>query len=557
MTEDRLRYLDDRNIINTKLAAIIEAFVSFYGEKYREEITQKFKDTLIIRFASTNTLEDNIRQIKDSVLREKYDIPEEEFLHFNIDGFVSFLNGKVKSDFLYENMDDNLKEKLFGNSFFTIEEIYRKFKNGEYPKLNEFLVKYEEINQILLPYQKLLDSEETKKAIIREKYYKKLVNEFKDLIPKEELIRYQEYGLYDCPVIKSYFDYGIVDNGHCFDKEHEAKLNNPKLGKYKRESIIRKRMEFLKANGYNYDSYDDALNDPKGRLFIEKSKLICEQIAKRKKKLYREQAIEMVNESCDYQNGRKSIDEHGYLDKDTVFGVYAYNNFGLSFCETNFILRAGKYVLSPIVFINDGTYDLDCTVIHELNHAFELMTIDVDETGYRVKTGWEIQAAKFSLEQKWEQIRYEGITRDCELINEYVCDRIGCEITDIMHEQGDYILNRVRKKRTSQYLAMDFLLDDFYREFKDIIIESRHTIDMDYLDNMLGKGNFKVLNELVNFTYQKFGFDNTLLALNDYNSGRNSADAVAIKEIIDKKNMIMDAMHKHIPSNYITSGNTK
>ena len=48
MNEKILKLINANNIINQKLPAIIEAFITFYGENHRERIIDKFKNMQII-----------------------------------------------------------------------------------------------------------------------------------------------------------------------------------------------------------------------------------------------------------------------------------------------------------------------------------------------------------------------------------------------------------------------------------------------------------------------------------------------------------------------------
>lgn len=552
MTEDRLRYLGSSETITDKLDQIIQAFVTFYGEERKSEIEQKLKNVLILRFNTTYALAMNIRKVKESILREVYGLGEDEGSLINVPYLIKFLQ---KEDITtYDLLNMQMKELVFGDANLSADEALKKYKIGEYPKLNEFLDRYNEILPVLKPYEKLIDREDAKRGEIREKYYKVLVDEFSDLIPKEELDFYHLIGFPD-KVMKSYFDWSIDGNGHCFDNKSEVLLNDESTSRIKKDSVIRDRMAFLRDNGYDFMTYEEALNDPKCLSFIEKSKIVCEKIAQRKSELFKKQTIEMIESLEDYQALRKEIDSHNYLDKDDPLGPFVYESFGISCYQANYTFDGEHFILSPIVLINSGTTEPDCTIIHELNHAFEYHTIDVNYEGCTNMCGWEYHSMKFKQQQDNSKLKYQGISRENELLNEYINDRIAQEITDIMHGQGNYIFRKTRGDNTSNYMAMDFLLDAFYREFREYIIPSRSNGNIGYLYEKIGKDNFTALNSLVNEIYKKFGLEYGLnLALEDYEENRQTDNAKIIRDYLLRRDVIINKMKNNLEISKTSDG---
>ena len=89
MLETNLKRLESSEIITSKLDQIIEAFVSFYGESHRSEIETRLRNTQILKFSSVFTLSENIRKVKESILKELYDISEDKFDCEGIDNVES------------------------------------------------------------------------------------------------------------------------------------------------------------------------------------------------------------------------------------------------------------------------------------------------------------------------------------------------------------------------------------------------------------------------------------------------------------------------------------
>ena len=158
-------------------------------------------------------------------------------------------------------------------------------------------------------------------------------------------------------------------------------------------------------------------------------------------------------------------------------------------------------------------------------------------------------------EQQPTQKLYSGISRKYELINEYVNDRIAQEITDIMHEQGNYIYSKTRGDDTSSYIMMSFLLEEFYQRFRDTIIASRSNGNINYLYDNVGKDNFEALNNLVNECYEKFGLGVSIeFALANYYDNKPTENASVIKDFIARRDAILDDMEKHMQVG-VTQGN--
>ena len=211
--------------------------------------------------------------------------------------------------------------------------------------------------------------------------------------------------------------------------------------------------------------------------------------------LNKQRVIEIVTGLEDYRQCKSEIDKKDFVNKDVALGPFVYQS-SISCYEENYIKSSdGTYVLSPIVLINSGFPEFDATVIHELNHAFEQQTISVDEHGSISVTGWDKGNVVFKEQQEFSELSYSGITRDHELLSEYINDRISQEITDIFHNRGDYMLSPIRKKDTSLYMSVRVLAEEFFVTFKDVIIKSRSHNNIEYLYENVGKENFEALNE--------------------------------------------------------------
>ncbi len=547
MIEDRLKLLEHPILLNDKINTLIEAFVSYYGEDRREEITQKFNSTLMLKFISLKDLEYEIKSIKDTLFVEIFDIPD-DYASISED-VIDYLNQKNSTISLFDISDD-AKSVIANRSDISIEEIHRLLYEGKLPKLAQFLEEYNRIKIRLTPFIEQIKREKRKEKEIDEKYYKIIVSEFKHLFSKEELDDFFTNGKKSNLMIK-YFGDSLSNDGNCFDDEHEKLLNDPKTKDWVKYSIERDRTDFLREvfklddKRLNPLTYKEYLKNEEVLAFIKKARVDCEMISKRIKELKDEETIEIVESSEDYIRCRKEIEKRGYVDKNDPLGPYVYNS-PISCFNDNYIKTENGFVLSPLILINAGCDESDCIIIHELNHLFEYSTISVSDSGCKSISGWDEVEYKFKDHREHKQSQYTGITRKYELINEYVNDRIAQEITDLMHSRGEYLFTPNRGNFTSSYINARIILEEFYIKFKEIIIKSRSNNNIGLLYEKLGEKNFEDLTELVNDFYKEFGLYGSYRdAFYDYTHGIKNKESVMIGNLIERRNIIINRMKGH------------
>ena len=548
MVEYEINRLMPSSIITDKLDKIIDAFVAYYGEDKREEITNKFKNILILKFCNNADLKKTINDAKISIFKELYEIPEDKYVHLDADEFISYLTtGKPSSIYLSK---ETIKI-ITGNEIISVEDIRNNFNNGMYPKIEEFIKRYKEVKERLIPYEERLKRNLKQEEDIKKKYFKQLLEEFKFLIPEEDMKSYENGWLF-VNSIDLYFSNRLDTNGHCFDEEHEKKLNDPNTHEWIKESIISDRLRMLndlhpltnRGNSLNPPTYSDYLANEESREFIKKTIDVCTRISKRKKQLHNQMTIEIVESLEDYQELRKTIDEKNFADKNDLLGPFVYTS-PISCYEENFIKTDNGLLLSPIILINTGNSDFDCTLIHELNHAYEDSIIKVDEKECTSSTGWDYSTFEFSDVRNNQSIRYDGISRGYELMSEYVNEKIAQEITDLYHSRGDYVVSPNRSKNSSSYLVVGFLLNDFLKEFKSDIIESRSHSNINHIYEKVGKENFEELNNLVMEFYNKFGFSYSAYNhLADYLNHVETPESLYISNLVERKNQVLERMRE-------------
>lgn len=522
MTSDRLKLLSSSEVIRDKLDDIIEAFVAFYGEERREEITYKLKNILIIKFCSVDSLNSILDRIKKGIIKDVLNFDENQYIYIGPESLMEILE-KGKDNYFSDE-----DKKLIIGEVLSNEEIHKRYKEGKYPKLEEIVKKYNSIIPILKPYEELYEKEANKVEKIEKKYYKKLVEEFLYLFSEEEQQTYIKYETVS-PLIWTLVGSTVNKRGNCFDDENENILNDENAPSWKKESIAGDRNRILK----------------KTNLSKEELRVACEKLTKRQEELYRLQSIEITESLEDYQKCRKEIEEKHYVNKNDPLGPFTYQS-PVSCCHENYIIKDGKYVLYPLILINANMSDIDVTVIHELNHALEMHTLSIDEKGTKSICGWDYDQTEFKNRVEYNELEYSGITRGNELISEYVNDRLAQEITDVLHNQGKYIFFKERSNDTSGYMIAKVLLEDFYQQYKETIIKSRSNGNIELLYEKVGKENFEELNDLVNELYNTFGLGFAIYsALASYKNKEDTEEAQKIEELVARRDQILAKMNEY------------
>lgn len=192
--EDDFKLLMPTSVITDKMDKIIEAFVKYYGENRREEITSKLKSVLLLKFSSTDSLKNNISKIKANLFRRVYGISEDSYLFFNYDEFFDLLEVKDLDTNYFPYLGGEIKEIITGSKDIEPEEIYKGFKEGKYPKLEEFLKLYKPLREKLKPYEEQVEREEEKEKELEDKYFEILLSEFSYLFNEEDIEKYHSIG---------------------------------------------------------------------------------------------------------------------------------------------------------------------------------------------------------------------------------------------------------------------------------------------------------------------------------------------------------------------------
>lgn len=133
------------------------------------------------------------------------------------------------------------------------------------------------------------------------------------------------------------------------------------------------------------------------------------------------------------------------------------------------------------------------------------------------------------------------------MFNEIINELLAQEISKILSENGLYIFNTKDDKKIkggSSYERTKVLISVFYDRYKKEIIESRKG-NIQVLFDAVGKENFESLNHLFYEFNESFPEFTYYQLYRDLNAGKETELTNKLKEIIAKRDAILQKMEEH------------
>ena len=568
--------LDNRfnvdSILQTIIPDVIEAFVDFYGEEERANITNRFNSIITIGYLSLNSYSNLVYEAKKQVKAEAIkhffkllNMDYDEDLATILFGSLSTLENGFIGDY-YKNRDNN-----YSKSF--IDDFVKKIR--EYYESHGKVVSDDEICKMLDSYENVfIDSVAFEKKTFNEKYgkyqsYLQQIEKIKDDMNKKYFMLYlkkimpylskvdqQKIANID---IDNYFLYTFEEGGlylsftadishntkiSAFTSESERMLNDDNVPEWQKESIISERIDYFRNMGFNHgDDYKAYLADSECQKIIpsfEHADKICSL-----KTFLEHQAVEETILAMPHlAANKKRVEEANLVIKEGEFLSTIIKE--LTCIVPNYKLVDGKLVYCPVMYIN-GNRDVesfDCTLIHELNHIYELSLLGYDEKMIHSVSGWDI--CDDEIKDK-EEVSHEKDPnkRSYEMLNEVINEIIAQEICTLMHKNGKFLIGDSQTSidtSRSSYAKLFCLVREFYFEFKDAIIASRKNGNIQAIYDAVGKDNFEALN-LLCYDYEMYfsGFK----IYNLYNALEKNVDNELTRfhnECLRKKDEIIERM---------------
>lgn len=607
MNEEVLKKINYEETINKALPAIIEAFVTFYGESERERITTRFKNMLIIGYCKPTEMDyiieesevtkatslikkflskikikninktklkkilfldidkindypNNIKNIELRKLRETTKFDDRELLEhpeFNhLSSYIDYLNGNIErkqevieflSQIYPEVTIDTLDKLISQNKFIEIDNII--------PLYEELLKTYNKFSVSTKPYKEHLDKYLILKNALAKKYLKKLVSELKEILSEDEFKLIEE-------------EYQIIERSTQYQETPEIYLNRNLLPTYidafskyteeilnkeddwRKESVYEERVIFLKKLGLDlgddYLTYENSIEAKK----LFPSKGFVDKLISTREKLYMEMKEEYYNLTLEYQINREKINNLNLLDKDDGYGVVEYEEEFTGI--TNNIKKVdNNYISYPLLLLylgNDGGY-LDNYLIHELNHIVETSLKKYNHPNYEIYCGWEILTGELEDNpNKKYSVQIDEEKREYELFNEIINELITQDITKILFASNHYIFNNKDNAVIfggTNYEHTRFLVEEFYETYKKEIIESRKNGNIQVIYDTVGKDNFQALNQLLHIYNKYFSGEAIYEVYEDLEKGIETKKTKIYYELETKKAIILSDMKEY------------
>ena len=490
-----------KKTIKNNTSIIIDAFCDFYGVEYKNLIKEKIGNIPVsIKFS-----EENFKKI---------------ILELKINELSYYVN-KIDNEEIRKKINKTVIKKAFEIGRFKIIEFENlKYSKDEDNKLlsmyyekikkefNSIKSDYKEINEILKIYNYTNEQ-------LTLKYRTEYQNKVKDLLLNHTKISVNSIiNNLDLFVEKDFNDVPLVHLVH--EKDNKKILNifeNDML--FPQKMVIQgindlKKEYFDKLSGENL-SLEEYYNNPEYKNYILDDKIL------RNLELIRKKIIIKYNKSLieifDFLTNKNGITEEFYQ-------LYNYSKSSQTNWRPYKKDNSNLLELFTIIYFDDlkSLNNIDATIIHELNHVFELKQLSDDE----FVIGWDL--FKYDYEKNEMIDLNKG---KYTYINEGINELISLDIVEKMHETNYLFTDKENNlDKNSMYNKYEFLLKEFYEEYKDVIIESRLAGDINIIIDKVGRNNFNDLNNLVN----------------DFN--KYFSDSKPLKMFEEKKNVILEKMRE-------------
>ena len=438
--EDRIiRDLEPTKYLKNNLYKYIEAFISYYGEEYREYIENKLNNIFIIAYQHDDDLSNKLRLLEKKLGQD-------------------VAKDKYKEYYEYIEYNDNLRIELINK--------YRK----EYAKRvkNLLPIKYHEI------IEQYIKSEDAPFIFgLKNNCY-----EFEEVLGDIEKTTFYDY----------------------FTEEMDEKLNNSEVSDVEKQTIIKKRMDYFKTigidKGDDYSNYTKLEEYPSPEMIREIIK-----IKKQIQDLFNLELNSKIYPNCLFNKEEKEMGL--LCDSSEEFSLIRlkdeYNCVHPNVRNNNGTM---ELIPEMFIYTGTDSLQRDNIIIHELNHIVEMALTDVSKNIVTIRSGWDkhqeiIGEKKEHIELERKVEKYERLN---EIINELLAIDIHKKFKSMY---GGVFSNQNSEDNLScGYLEQEYIVKYFFETYKKEIIESRLTGNMQVLFDAIGEENFEALNNLVNEDYQ-------------------------------------------------------
>ena len=534
------------------LPFVIEAFTFVYGEKYRDIISDKINNAIIIQHYNIESLKEYILYIEECQKREyavkflekigvnvekykkanyteeldsevenlleyyidssyfgfsdktDYYVPLEAFKQGNNENPKKLLQNKIKIiNYLLDDEHELVTEKNF--DLFTKTEEYQQIlkKIDELNLVYEpLLSEYRKREEKLKPYKDYLDSETGRKAKILEKNKQLLFEDIYQKLPMSMKAALSSKSLEEkITTILGSTDIGSASIIELFNSNRMKKLKSENVDVLTKSVIVSRQLNYLKSIcGYIVSGkeikFGTEENINKYLTFLEQEDVkqyipsddLIHFVTSTREKKYEEALREYYTTREDFLNFK----EQGF-NEDSL--EYIYENMK---GESVFVFGRGattddnKFVSIMFYTIrNDDGGSLCFTFMHECGHI-----IDQNENGIAFESCMDFSDSSMKNP-------YDSTCRRYEKFNETLNDIFTIEAIEFLHSQGIYLIEpqKFTLEDVSNYntaLITKNLLQPLLLKFRSQVISAKINADQNELTRYIGQDNFEELVDVVN-----------------------------------------------------------
>ena len=509
MINCRVNGLNIFDPIDGKLDQIIEYLVKFYGEEYRQRITDRINNTtfLFVGEIDEQTKLSTFTDLKKYYYKQLNNIKKAFFEELGMPNNPKIEILDVDRFHLFamtiESLRHNELDRLDGKRIYNLIKFLdiMGVKNSENQKLRSLkdlqeLVqndeKYIELLDIYLKAKKLWTAKYSRKYF--ETTMEKKLNESKISTFEEksrEIIDYYKGQINNLFLsVISRVKNVDVETLKADDKIHDYIQTFIDIVE-KRDELItnydkKNRIALYKFMGIDHgDDYEAYKNDP----FIIKLTKVPELLEK-----YREYTDNQLNElvvRCNYlTSAYESLENNGVnITKDglarAIFKTIMGKNSSLAWAFS--LSYSGKKELQSICVCKNALKLDTLTLIHEINHIleFDYLFKNGEFAGY--KSGFTYRDSK-SVAQN-----------DVEILDEVINDYIAYQIYDEFKRDGFEL--GYKEPITSEYSKMFLVMGEFLEENLELIKKCRMSSSPNMFAQIIGLNNFETLNNAIKKCY--------------------------------------------------------
>lgn len=545
--------MDDLSIdLKKVLPFVIEAFTFVYGEEYRDIISDKINNAVIIQHYNVENFREYISYIEECQKREyavkflekigvnveeykkanyiqrldnkierileyyindsyfgfsdktDYYVPIQAFKPGNNENPKHLLQNKIKIiNYLLGDEHELVTEKNF-DLFTKTEEYQQTLKKIDELNLvyEPLLSEYKKWEEKLKPYKDFIDSEAERKAEILEKNKQLLFKDVSQKLPLFIKEAISDKSLEEkITTILGPSDIGLASIVELFNYNRINKLKSENVDFLSKMIIISRQLNYLKnvcgdiVNGkeIKYETEEDINNY---LTFLEQDDV--------KKYVPSDDLIHFVTSTRE-KRYEEALREYYTTRKDFLnFKEQGFNEDGLEYIYENmkgekvFVFGRGattddnKFV--SIMFYTIRSYDggdLCYSFMHECGHI-----IDQNENGIAFESCTDFSDAPMKNP-------YDSTYRKYEKFNEALNDIFTIEATEFLHSQGIYLIEpqKFTSEDVSNYntaLITKNLLQSLLLKFRPQVISAKINADRSELTKYIGEDNFEELVDVVN-----------------------------------------------------------